>query len=55
VLRATAPGRYYLDEPTWHAIRSTRRRLVFVLLAVIGLAALYFVTVAGGHLFSPAR
>jgi hypothetical protein len=55
VLRATTPGRYYLDEPTWHAIRSTRRRLVFVLLVVVGLGALYFVTVAGGHSISHAR
>jgi hypothetical protein len=55
VLRATSPDRYYLDEPTWVAIRSTRRRLVFVLLIVVGLAALYFVTVAVGHSISPAR
>ena len=55
VLRATAPGQYYLDEPTWNAIRSTRRRLVFVLLVVVGLAALYFVTVAGGHSISHAK
>jgi hypothetical protein len=55
VLRATSPGRYYLDEPTWAAIRSTRRRLVFVLLIAVGLAALYFVTVAVGHSASPAR
>jgi hypothetical protein len=55
VLRATSPGRYYLDEPTWNAIRSMRRRLVFVLLAVVGLAALYFVTVAGGHSIPHAR
>ena len=55
VLRATSPGLYYFDEPTWNAIRSMRRRLVFVLLVVVGLAALYFATVAGGHSFSPAR
>jgi hypothetical protein len=55
VLREAAPGRYYLDEPTWHAVRSTRRRIAFTLLVVIGLAALYFVTVAGGHSMSSAR
>jgi hypothetical protein len=54
-LRATTSGLYYLDEPTWVALRSTRRRLVFVLLIVIGLATLYFMTVAGGHPVSPAR
>ena len=55
VLRATSPGLYYFDEPTWNAIRSMRRRLVFVLLVVVGLAALYCATVAGGHSISPAR
>src|SRR5437763_787726 len=48
-LRATESGRYYLDEPSWNATRSTRRRLIFVLLAVVVLAALYSVTVAVGH------
>jgi hypothetical protein len=55
VLRATESGLYYLDEPTWLALRSTRRRMVFVLLVIVGLAALYFVTVAGGHSLSHAR
>jgi hypothetical protein len=55
VLREGSSGLYYLDEPTWVALRSTRRRLVFVLLAIVGLAALYFMTVAGGHALSHAR
>ena len=55
VLRAAPSGQYYLDEPTWVALRSTRRRLVFVLLVIIGLAALYFMTVAGGHSIAQAR
>ena len=55
VLRATSPGRYYLDEPTWAALRSTRRRMVFVVLVIVGLAALYFMTVAGGHSLPRAR
>ncbi|HEX7979064.1 MAG TPA: hypothetical protein VF461_10705 [Gemmatimonadaceae bacterium] len=55
VLRATTAGQYYLDEPTWVALRSTRRRMVFVLLVIVGLAALYFMTVAGGHSLSHAR
>jgi hypothetical protein len=55
VLRATATGQYYLDEPTWIALRSTRRRMVFVLLVIVGLAALYFATVAGGHSLAQAR
>ena len=54
-LREGAPGRYYLDERSWHALRSTRRRIAFTLMVVIGLAALYFVTVAGGHSMASAR
>lgn len=54
-LRATPSGLYYLDEPTWAALRSTRRRMVFVVLVIVGLVALYFATVAGGHAFSHAR
>jgi hypothetical protein len=55
VLRATPSGQHYLDEPTWVALRSTRRRMVFVLLVIVGLVALYFMTVAGGHSLSHAR
>ncbi len=54
-LREAAPGRYYLDERSWHAVRSTRRRIAFALLVIIGLAAMYFVTVAGGHSMASAR
>jgi hypothetical protein len=54
-IREGSAGRYYLDEPTWVAVRSTRRRMVFVLLVIVGLVALYFMTVAGGHSVSPAR
>lgn len=39
VLRQTAPGHYYLDEPVWNAVRATRRRVVLVLLTIIGLLA----------------
>ena len=55
VLRAAAPGRYYLDEPTWVALRSTRRRMVFVVLVIVGLAALYFMSVASRHATTLAR
>ena len=55
VLRAAPSGLYYLDEPTWVALRSTRRRLAFVLLVIVGLMALYFMTVAGGHSVSSPR
>jgi len=36
VIRAAAPGTYYLDRPSWEALRRTRRRLALVL-AVVGL------------------
>jgi len=44
VLREAAPGFYYVDEPSWNALRSMRRRMVAVLLLVIvvlGLAGVF--------------
>jgi len=44
-LREAGPGRFYLDEPSWEAMRSFRRRVALViglfvlLLAVLGLFA----------------
>ena len=37
VLRETTPGTYYVDEPSWRALRSLRRRLatVFLLTAIL--------------------
>lgn len=35
VIRETALGAYYLDEPSWRAMKSSRRTVVVVLLAVI--------------------
>ena len=48
VLREAAAGRYYLDTPSWEALRGTRRRLAFALLAAIALAALVLMTTANG-------
>ena len=42
VIREGAPGAFYLDEPSWHALRSDRRRLITVLLPIavgLGIAA----------------
>lgn len=39
VVREAGPDRYYLDEGVWTAVRNTRRRVVFVLLAVGALLA----------------
>lgn len=37
VLRETTPGAYYVDEPSWRALRSLRRRLatIAVLIAIV--------------------
>ena len=35
VLREAGDGKYYLDEPSWNAIRSLQRRIAFAMLAVI--------------------
>lgn len=41
VIREGAPGRYYLDVPSWEALRRMRRRMAFVLfiLVIAALAA----------------
>lgn len=35
VIREATPGRYYLDEGVWVAVRNTRRRVVLVVLAIV--------------------
>jgi hypothetical protein len=35
VIRESAPGTFYLDEPSWLAIRGIRRRMVTVMLLVV--------------------
>jgi hypothetical protein len=41
VLRDAGDGKYYLDEPSWNALRSLRRRIAIVmLLVVVGLGVL---------------
>jgi len=35
VLREAAPGRYYLDEPSWTAMRRLRRRVLGVVLIIL--------------------
>jgi hypothetical protein len=35
VIRESAPGLLYLDEEVWTAVRRTRRRVAFTMLAVI--------------------
>lgn len=40
VLREAGPGTFYLDEPSWEALRSMRRRLAVAWLIVVLIAAL---------------
>ena len=35
VLREAGDGKYYLDEPSWNALRSLRRRIAIVMLIVV--------------------
>ena len=41
VLREAGDGRYYLDLLTWEALRRQRRRILFVILLIIALGALF--------------
>ncbi len=36
VLREAGNGRYYLDEPSWEALRSMRHRIAFIVLLMAG-------------------
>lgn len=40
ILRETEPGRYYLDEPSWEALRGIRHRLAAVILIIVALLGL---------------
>ena len=41
VLREAGDGRYYLDLLTWEALRRQRRRILFVIMLIIALGALF--------------
>jgi hypothetical protein len=41
VLREAEPGRYYLDEMSWEALRGTRRRRMMLLGVVLLIAVLW--------------
>jgi hypothetical protein len=43
IVREAAPGRYYLDVPSWIATRRMRtRRVLILLVVVVALAAWYY-------------
>ena len=40
VIREAAPGKYYLDEEVWAAVRRTRRRIATMMLCILALVLL---------------
>jgi hypothetical protein len=50
VLRPIGDGRYYVDEPSWVAMRSTRRRVMVVLLVSAALLAVGLLLAAGSRI-----
>ena len=51
VIREAGPDRYYLDEPSWEAVRRARRRAIHVL-GVVALVVL-FAFLFGRRLLAP--
>jgi hypothetical protein len=47
VLRPVGDGRYYVDEPSWVAMRDMRRRRVLVMLIVVAALVVGLVLAAG--------
>ena len=41
VVREAEEGRFYLDVPSWEALRRQRRRILFVVMLIIALFALF--------------
>ena len=42
VIREGSPGKYYLDEVVWTAVRRTRWRIAFVMIGIIAILLLGF-------------
>ncbi len=49
VLRLAAADRWYLDEPSWQAVRGIRRRLALVMLVLMAIALLAVVGIVTYH------
>jgi hypothetical protein len=46
VLREASSGAFYLDEPSWQALQSTRRRMGLTILTIVVLVSAYFLLLA---------
>lgn len=44
VLREAGDGRYYLDEPSWEALRGSRRRMILVIALIAAVMPLVLVS-----------
>jgi hypothetical protein len=49
VLRPVGDGRYYVDEPSWMAMRGTRRRVATMMLLALAAVVLGFMLLAVGR------
>ncbi len=47
VVREGAPGTWYVDMPSWEALRYIRHRMLFVILAIV------LIALVGGLLLAP--
>ena len=54
VLREAGNGRYYLDEPSWEALRGIRHRVVIIVL-ILAVAAFASLVASGVVTFGGAR
>ena len=44
-----APGRFYLDVPSWQALRRMRRRVIFILIGVVLLVLAFVLFTSQGR------
>jgi len=49
VIREGAPGRFYLDVPSWQALRRMRRRVIFILIGVVLLVLAFVLFTSQGR------
>jgi len=55
VIRESSPGRFYLDLTTWEALRRSRRRMAFVMLAILVILLIIGVIGLRAHEAAPSQ